>query len=219
MKSQEKTVSDLIWLAPARPARDEIRVRGSRFLGAVAPVASEGQAAEHLRALQEEFPRATHHCWAVRIRHGEDLVERSSDMGEPSGTAGLPILRALASAGLEGVSLVVVRWFGGTKLGVGPLARAYREAAAAALTAAGSERRRFHRLFRVRFPHALSSEVRRAVAQLDGRVREERHGAAAELVVGVPHHRAAALSTALADASRGQAELEEGELVAVRVDA
>jgi uncharacterized YigZ family protein len=218
MKTREKPASDLTWLAPARPARDEIRVRGSRFLGVAAPVVSEEEAAGHLQALREEFPRATHHCWAFRIRHGEELVERSSDMGEPSGTAGLPILRALESAGLEGVSLVVVRWFGGTKLGIGPLARAYREAAAAALAIAGSERRRFHRLFRVRFPHTLSSEVRRALARLDGQVREERHGAAAELVVGIPCHRAGALGRTLADASRGQAEVEEGELVAVRVD-
>jgi len=201
MKTPEKPASDLTWRAPARPARAEIRVRGSRFLGVAAPVVAEDEAAVHLRALREEFPRATHHCWAFRIRRGEDLVERSSDTGEPSGTAGLPILRALESAGLEGVSLVV-----------------YREAAAAALAAAGSEKRRFHRLFRVRFPHTVSAEVRRALAQLDGRVREERHGAAAELVVGIPLHRAAALGTALADASRGQAEVEEEELVAVRVD-
>jgi uncharacterized YigZ family protein len=219
MKTPEKPASDLTWLAPARPARAEIRVRGSRFLGVAAPVVAEDEAAEHLRALREEFPRATHHCWALRIRRGEDLVERSSDAGEPSGTAGLPILRALESAGLEGVSLVVVRWFGGTKLGVGPLARAYREAAAAALAAAGSEKRRFHRLFRVRFPHPVSAEVRRALARFDGRVREERHGAGAELVVGIPLHRAAALGAALADASRGQAEVEEEDLVAVRVDA
>ena len=97
MKTPEKPASDMTWLAPVRPARAEIRVRGSRFLGVVAPVVAEDEAAEHLRALREEFPRATHHCWAFRIRRGEDLVERSSDTGEPSGTAGLPILRALES--------------------------------------------------------------------------------------------------------------------------
>jgi uncharacterized YigZ family protein len=218
MNSRKNEASDLIWLAPARPARAEIRARGSRFLGAVAPVVSEAGADAHLRALRDEFPRATHHCWAFRVRRGQDLVERSSDMGEPSGTAGLPILRALESAGLVGVSLVVVRWFGGTKLGVGPLARAYREAAAAALSAAGSEKRRLDRLFRVRFPHEVSAEVRRALARLGGQVREERHGAAAELVVGVPAARADAVAQALADASRGQAEVEEGEPVAVRVN-
>jgi uncharacterized YigZ family protein len=218
LKSAKTPDSDPTWLAPAGPARAEIRVRGSRFLGAAAPVASEAEAAAHLRALQEEFPRATHHCWAFRVRRGDQLVERSSDMGEPSGTAGPPILRVLEAAGQEGASLVVVRWFGGTKLGVGPLARAYREAAAAALAAAGAERYRYHRLLRLRFPHSLSAEIRRALARSGGRVREERHGAAAMLIVSVPAGRTAAALSALADASRGQAEVEEGDLVAVRVE-
>jgi uncharacterized YigZ family protein len=218
MTSNGDLAEDRIWQAPAHRARAEIRVRGSRFLAEVTGVDSQAEAGAHQQALHDEFPRASHHCWAFRLREEQATVERSSDAGEPGGTAGLPILRALEAAGVEGASVVVVRWFGGTKLGVGPLARAYRAAAAAALAAAGRESRRLARLFRVRYPHAASAEIRRALARLEAVVREERHGEAAELVVGVPLGRAAALPAALADASRGRAAVQEGALVAVRVD-
>ncbi len=114
--------------APVREARAEIRDRGSRFLAIVAPAASEEEAKAALEALEAEMPDATHHCWAFRVGppHRTDrLVERSSDAGEPSGTAGPPILQVLRGAELSDAVAVVVRWYGGTKLGKGGLARAY----------------------------------------------------------------------------------------------
>ncbi len=195
---------DRIWLALARPARVETRVRGSRFLADVAPVDSAAGAAGHRQALRDEFPRATHDCWGVRVREGEHLTEQGSDAGEPSGTAGRPILGALEASGVEGASLVVVRWFGGTKLGTGPLARAYGDAAGKALAAAGTTRRRWLALYTLSFPHHCSGEVRRVLARLEALVRGETHGADAEIQVGVRVDRARALEEALAGATRGQ---------------
>jgi uncharacterized YigZ family protein len=206
-------MEDRTWRAPAGPGRAELKVRGSRFLADVQPTGDEDAATSHLNRVRAEFPRATHHCWGWRLRSGGDLVERASDAGEPSGTAGAPILRALQSSGVEGASCVVVRWFGGTKLGVGPLARAYREATATTLAAAGLETRQQLRVFRITFPHDTSSEVRRAMTRLDGRILAENHGARAELRLALPAAQADRLSAALADASRGRAEcVADGQL-------
>ena len=117
--------------APACEVRAELRERKSRFLAVVTPVADEIVAQEHLAAVRAEFPDATHHCWAWRL--GARGAERSSDDGEPAGTAGPPILHVLRGAELSGVLAVVVRWFGGVKLGKGGLVRAYGDATRLAL--------------------------------------------------------------------------------------
>ena len=108
------------------------KIKGSRFLASVAPVDSEAEAAEHLERARKAEHAARHHCWAYRLGPAGD-VTRSSDAGEPSGSAGKPILAAIEGRGLTNVSVVVTRYFGGTKLGVGGLVRAYGDAAAAAL--------------------------------------------------------------------------------------
>ena len=199
------------WLAPARVARAEVRRRGSRFLAEVAPVPGDAEAEAQLAALRREFSDATHHCWARRLRGG---AARASDDGEPAGTAGLPILHRLEAAELEGAALVVVRWFGGVKLGVGPLGQAYRDAAAAALEAAGTTRRRHVRLFRLICPWEVSGEVRRALLRAGGRVREEHPTGEVELLISVPVPRVAALTGAVRDAARGRMTLSPaGEAV------
>ncbi|MFQ5669960.1 MAG: IMPACT family protein [Acidobacteriota bacterium] len=208
--------TDVTWDAPAQAARMEIRVKASRFLADVAPVGRAQEAENHRKRLRAEFPHATHYCWAFRVHAEKGLISRSSDAGEPAGTAGAPILRALRSCGLAGVSVVVVRWFGGTKLGVGPLARAYRDAAEKALKAAGAETRCLGRLLRVRFPHGRSGEVRRALARHGALIREEHHGSEAELLVSAPLSRIPALRTSLDDASRGTASVQEGVTISER---
>jgi uncharacterized YigZ family protein len=122
------------YTAPARSQEGELRERKSRFLAFVEPVASAPAAEAALKALQERFPDASHHCWARRLgMSGAGPEERASDDGEPAGTAGLPILQVLRGAELSDVLAVVVRWFGGIKLGKGGLVRAYAEATRLAL--------------------------------------------------------------------------------------
>lgn len=120
-----------LYRTPARPARAELRDRGSRFLAVVQSTPSAAAAEDALSAIRAELPGATHHCWAWRLGH--PAHERSSDDGEPSGTAGVPILQVLRGAELSDVTAVVVRWYGGTKLGKGGLARAYAGAVRGAL--------------------------------------------------------------------------------------
>jgi putative IMPACT (imprinted ancient) family translation regulator len=114
----------------AGPARLATEVRKSRFLALAAPIESEADAAAFLQAVHDAS--ASHHCWAWRL--GD--AYRSSDDGEPGGSAGRPILAAIDGQGYDRVVVVVLRWFGGVKLGVGGLVRAYGGAAAECLRTA-----------------------------------------------------------------------------------
>ncbi len=125
--------------APAAVATAEIREKGSRFRALIAPARDETDARRVLDALREQERDATHHCWAWRL--GPDGAERSSDDGEPAGTAGRPMLQVLRGAELSDVIAVVTRWYGGTKLGKGGLARAYAGAAKEALAELAVEER------------------------------------------------------------------------------
>ena len=110
------------------------KIERSEFLGLAFPVASEEEFHSELLRVQKQYFDATHHCWAFRLFTGER--SRSSDAGEPGGTAGKPIAMAIEGAGLYDVAIIVVRWFGGIKLGTGGLGRAYGSTAAAALRGA-----------------------------------------------------------------------------------
>lgn len=113
-----------------------MKVKGSRFLGAVFAAGDDAAVAAALDEVRRRHHGATHHCWAARVGPPGAPVERSEDDGEPSGTAGAPLLAALRHEDLHEALVVVTRYFGGTKLGTGGLARAYAEAARAALAAA-----------------------------------------------------------------------------------
>ena len=114
-------------------ARSEIKVRNSRFIATVLPVSSKEGAQAELEKIRKEFWEATHHCYSWRLAPS-GLEYRFSDDGEPSGSAGKPILFVLQQRQLVNVLLVVTRYYGGTKLGVGGLARAYADAASDVLS-------------------------------------------------------------------------------------
>lgn len=111
------------------PARSEIEIKRSRFIASLARTDSEETAREFIAQIRREFPDARHHCTAFIIHQdtGPDTA-RSSDDGEPAGTAGGPMLKVLTESGLTNVTCVVTRYFGGTKLGTGGLVSAYSEA-------------------------------------------------------------------------------------------
>ena len=118
-----------------KPGESEIVISKSRFLGFCIPVSSEAEAQEALAQIRKRYYDARHCCYAFRLQEGG--IARSSDDGEPSGTAGAPILAVLSGAGVENVLCAVVRYFGGVLLGTGGLVRAYGKTASEALEAAG----------------------------------------------------------------------------------
>jgi uncharacterized YigZ family protein len=186
------------YLAPNRAARAEVRDRGSRFLAVIRAAADEEAARAVLDELEREFPDATHHCWAWRL--GWPPRERSSDAGEPPGTAGVPILRALRGAGLSDAVAGVVRWFGGEKLGKGGLARAYSAATRAALAELALEERVPVEELAVEVPLARVGTLKRLLRPPEIELLAEEYRAQqATFVLRVTRSRRAALLAKLAE--------------------
>ena len=149
--------------------------KGSRFLAFAYNVENSEQAKAIVKEKQKEFHDARHHCFAWRIGPGEGET-RSSDDGEPSGTAGRPILGQIVSAGLTNVIVVVVRYFGGIKLGTGGLIVAYKEATADALANADTEIRTFDDHLDVFFPYAAMNDVMKAVKDIQPKINAQDFG-------------------------------------------
>jgi putative IMPACT (imprinted ancient) family translation regulator len=158
-----------------------------------------------LSSLQRRHFDATHHCSAWRLRDG---VWRANDAGEPSGSAGAPLLAAIDAAGLTDAAVVVVRYFGGTRLGVGGLVRAYGEVAMLALEAAPRRSGVPARRVVVRYPYSQTAVVIRAIEVAGG--AEIEHGFAVEIAGG--ETTAAIPAPALDGLVRQLRELTAGEV-------
>lgn len=139
---------------------------GSRFLAFACPVETEEEVKGIVDALRKEYHDARHHCFAYRL--GLDGARwRANDDGEPSGSAGRPILGQIDSAGLSDVLVVVVRYFGGVKLGIPGLIRAYKTATQEALAAAQAVEKTAARRFRITFDYLSMNAVMRVLKDLD----------------------------------------------------
>lgn len=142
------------------------RDRGSRFIAQAFPAPSESEIKEILDRLRKEYHDARHHCFAWRI--GADLERyRFNDDGEPSGSAGRPIFGQIQSKQLTDILIVVIRYFGGTLLGVGGLINAYRTAAADALDSANIIEKKVEKRMRLEFPYEAMNAVMRIAKEFD----------------------------------------------------
>ena len=158
------SVAEDSYLTLAAPAEAAQRERSSKFLAYACPVRTEEEIRQHLDELRKRYYDATHHCYAWRL--GPDgAAWRANDDGEPSGTAGKPILGQLISRSVTDCLVVVVRYFGGTKLGVPGLIAAYKESAAAVLDAAEIVERTVDRIVRVDFPYVAMNDIMRVVKE------------------------------------------------------
>jgi uncharacterized YigZ family protein len=140
------------------PARATLKIVGSRFIASAFPISSEAEAAKYLDDVRREFFDATHNCHAF-VLDPDGRRQRSSDAGEPSGTAGAKILSAIHAASLSDVEVVVTRYFGGTKLGIGGLGRAYYDAAHLVLENVVHCTRQAMKSLVVHFPYDATSAV------------------------------------------------------------
>ena len=160
--------SDEYWVV-AKSAESSLRERGSRFLAYTYPVNNEVEVKILLEQLKVKYPDATHHCYAYVIGAGSE-AQRANDDGEPANSAGKPILRAILSAQLTNVLVVVVRYFGGTLLGIPGLINAYGLAAKQVLEVAGATQRVREVSFRVSVDFANEQELHRLVAKFNGKI-------------------------------------------------
>jgi uncharacterized YigZ family protein len=139
------------------------KIERSEFLGIAFPVTADDAFFEELTTIEKRYHDATHHCWAFRFFSDGNVRQRSSDAGEPAGTAGKPILSAIEGAALHDLGVVVVRWYGGVKLGSGGLTRAYRDTAARTLAGAPVVTRYLYERFDVEVPFASMNVAYRLV--------------------------------------------------------
>jgi uncharacterized YigZ family protein len=140
------------------PAEGIFRDRGSKFIAYAYPVITENDLKVILSKLKTEHPKANHHCWAMRLSIDRSVF-RVNDDGEPSGTAGRPILNTLLSRDLTNLAVVVIRYFGGTLLGVPGLINAYKTAAAEALNQAVIIEKTVNDIYIIEFDYLLMNDV------------------------------------------------------------
>ncbi|TDI76186.1 MAG: DUF1949 domain-containing protein [Bacteroidetes bacterium] len=183
-----------------------IKEKGSRFISRAIPVTTREQASVELALLKKKEYDATHHCSAYRIGPTGELY-RSSDDGEPSGTAGVPILRQIESAGITDTLVVVTRYYGGTKLGTGGLIRAYGDAAAAVLRSASTERITHRESVKISFDYADTSPAMFTIQQFDAKVGATEYGDLTVIEVLVKRSEAEAFRQLFINALSGRGKL------------
>ena len=178
----------------------ELEVKRSRFITLIRRVSSEDEARAFIQATRAEYPDARHHCSAfIYAVEGANPVERSSDDGEPSGTAGQPMLDVLRGSGMLDIAAVVVRYFGGVKLGTGGLVRAYSEAVSLVLPEVPRVRRQQLTVWALAVPHAQAGRLE---AELRAASERGAHGLSVEDTTWGATHAVLALTTDSPDATR-----------------
>ncbi|WP_067930139.1 YigZ family protein [Alicyclobacillus kakegawensis] len=197
------------FVTPARAAEVEIVVKKSRFIGQLRPVNSVEQAEADLDAIRAVHKTATHNCYAYTVGLGVP-VERFSDDGEPSGTAGRPILEVLRRRGVSNSLVVVTRYFGGTLLGASGLVRAYTDTAARVLDEAEWLTCRWMQPVSVAIDYGRFGKLEHELASAGWVVRDKQFSEDVRLLIWTPVGDTLKLKEQIADWTDGQARIEVG---------
>ena len=194
-------------LTLAVPVHSELLIKKSRFIGCVQPVSDRAAAQAIVAELWAQHAGATHVCWALLAGGHSAAV----DDGEPSGTAGRPMLEVLRHQQLEGVLATVVRYYGGIQLGAGGLVRAYTDAVAQALRDAQKIAIVRQRTLRCALPYALEGMVRREIELAGASLLEVSHGELVELAFSLPENEAARMLERLNESGQGRIVWREAD--------
>ena len=198
-------MGDVSYLVPVGLHRAEQVVSRSRFITSLARAPTPTVARAFVEQIRDEFPGATHHCWAfVAGSPGSTTHIGLSDAGEPKGTAGRPMLTVLLHSGIGEVVAVSSRWFGGTKLGTGGLARAYAEGVSEALEALPTELKVRRERLDVIVGYAHVDSLRQLMGELGAVLERESYEAEVRYQVGVPADAVRVFETRLADITAGE---------------
>ena len=168
----------------AAPSEGLFKDNGSRFIALAYPVETEEEVKSIVAGLRKEYHDARHHCYAYRLGYKGDLW-RASDDGEPSGSAGRPILGQIDSIGLSDILVVVVRYFGGIKLGIPGLIRAYKTSTADALSSAQIVDKIASRHFRLQFEYLSMNAVMKVLKDMDLPQKAQNFGESCSLETSV----------------------------------
>ncbi|MFP7255447.1 YigZ family protein [Terribacillus goriensis] len=187
----------------------EIVIQKSRFIGHVKRVETEEEAISFVQKIKKEHKDATHNCSAYMI--GEhDLIQKASDDGEPSGTAGVPILEVLKKKGLKDTAVVVTRYFGGIKLGAGGLIRAYSGSAAQSIDEIGVVKRQLMQLAEIHIDYTLLGKVENELRQSSYTLRTIDYADRVVLHVALQSGQEEEFQAYVTDMTNAQAEITFG---------
>ena len=187
---------------PALSEYEGEKIKGSRFIATIGPASSPEPVISKVAELREAHPGACHHCWAWR-GDGENAF-RFTDDGEPSGSAGRPILNMIDGRELTDVFAIVTRYFGGTKLGTGGLVRAYGGAAGEALDQATIVETLIRTQLTLSFSYDLEPLVRAELTAIDAEIRDAQYTHVVDLEVAVPKADAASFVASLSERTAGR---------------
>ncbi len=169
-------------------ATAEFKDRGSKFIACASPIADVNGFKHYLLQLKKEHPKAIHHCFAYRLGTDGNSF-RQSDDGEPSGTAGKPILGQIDSKGLTNVAVVVVRYWGGTLLGVPGLINAYKTASALALQVTPVVQKQIELVYDIQFDYTQMNDIMMVMRQFNCTVIRQEMQLFCSLTAGIPRNR------------------------------
>ncbi len=195
----------------AQAARAEIKVKGSRFIGEAALVTDAAGAKKYLESVRKREYEATHHCYAHRLGIAGDIEFKYSDDGEPNGSAGKPIYDCIAGRELTSIIVVVTRYYGGTKLGTGGLARAYSEAALLSLEKAGKKTNYITDSIQLTIEFSFYDQILKVIEKLNAKQTESDFSEKVSLTVLIRKSLTEQFVRELTDISRGTAQIEKQE--------
>lgn len=193
--------------APTSTKRSRFSVQGSRFIATLAPAADEDAARKVIEKVSSEYPDATHHAYAYRIGSGSTTIERASDSREPAGTAGPPMLQVLKGGNISDAVIIGTRYYGGTKLGIGGLTRAYRDCARKALENASLKTKEPLVTFKLELSYEDLGVVSRLVDSLEGNVLTINFSDNVAIQVTIPRREEEAFKSGFESACRGHGKL------------
>nr|WP_320115272.1 YigZ family protein [uncultured Desulfuromonas sp.] len=193
---------------PAQYHRCEIEVKRSRFIATVAATETIEQSRDFIRTMQQEFPDANHNCWACVVgAPGATAKTAMSDDGEPHGAAGKPMLTALQHSGLGDITVVVTRYFGGTRLGKGGMARAYTDAVLAALAGLATREKIDYCTVEIRCAYAFVESLQRLFDDYEVVVDDQQFTEQVSLSLRLPREHLTRFCAHITDLSHGRIAL------------
>ena len=189
---------------PAAEVRVTHVVANSRFVGMLAPVFDTAEAKAYIDGVRSEFPQASHHVPAFIIGGGKSKTEYCSDDGEPSGTAGKPVLAVLRGSSLGNAILVVTRYFGGTLLGKGGLVKAYTESAQLAVQSVDRARKKHYVKAEIALAYNKLEPIRVLVAAQKGKIESEDFSELVRMIILIPGEGYDSFAASLRNLSAGK---------------
>lgn len=195
------------YLTPTQEHTCELEIKRSKFLTFARPTSTTVAANDFVKELRASHPQANHVCWAYIVGSPDSTLRSMSDDGEPSGTAGMPMLKVLEHSGLGDITVVVVRYFGGTKLGTGGLQRAYSDAVAEVLRELKTEKKVDRIEVHASFDYALEGMIKQAIASFNCAKTEFNYAQKVSLTSFVPRDELDTFCKALTNICSGQLTL------------